>query len=430
VEGPHGPYLQSQKLPRYREVAQELLARGAAYPCFCTPDELAERRREMERQGIPSRYDRRCRGLSAAERERLEAEGRPKAIRFAMTEEGKTAWTDLIRGEVEFENALLDDFVLLRADGSPTYLLAVVVDDHDMAISHVLRGEDLISATPRQTHIYQAMGWDQPELAHIPLILAADRSKMSKRHGATAVSEYREQGYLPEALVNFIALLGWSPGEDRELLTREEMVAAFSLEGIGKSGAVFDLEKLNWMNGVYLRQLSPDRLVEMARPFLEKAGALGAAGVGTPAPSASLRAGLQGGVFDEQYVARVLLLEQERARTLAELPELTRFFFEEPASYDEKGERKWFRREGAAELLAAVRARLASMERFDAEALEAALRGLADELGMGAGPVIHTTRLAVTGKTAGPGLFEVLSVLGKDRVLRRLETAEGYVRGL
>jgi glutamyl-tRNA synthetase len=424
VGGPYGPYLQSQKLPRYREVGQELLARGAAYPCFCTPEELAERRREMGRQGIPPKYDRRCRGLSAAERERLEAEGRPKAIRFAMTEEGKTAWTDLIRGEVEFDNALLDDFVLLRADGSPTYLLAVVVDDHDMAISHVLRGEDLISATPRQTHIYQAMGWEQPELAHIPLILAADRSKMSKRHGATGVSEYREQGYLPEALVNSIALLGWSPGDDRELLTREEMIAAFSLEGIGKSGAVFDLEKLNWMNGVYLRQLPPEQLVEMARPFLEKAGMVNAAGMRLP--SAADIPALQGG----NYLTTVLLLEQERAKTLAELPELTRFFFEEPASYDEKGERKWFRREGAAELLAAVRARLASVERFDAEALEAALRGLSEELGAGAGPVIHTTRLAVTGRTAGPGLFEVLEVLGRERVLKRLERAEGHVRGL
>jgi glutamyl-tRNA synthetase len=410
VGGPHGPYLQSQKLPRYREVAEELLARGAAYACFCTPEELAERRRERERQGLPSRYDRRCRSLSAADRARLEGEGRPAAVRFAMPEEGKTGWTDLIRGEVEFENALLDDFVLLRADGSPTYLLAVVVDDHDMAISHVLRGEDLISATPRQMHTYQALGWERPEFAHIPLILAPDRSKMSKRHGATAVSEYREQGYLPEALVNFIALLGWSPGDDRELLTREEMISVFSLEGIGRSGAVFDLEKLNWMNGVYLRQLPPERLVELARPFLEKAGMGGAA-------------------FDEEYVAKALLLEQERAKTLAELPGLTRFFFEEPGSYDEKGERKWFRREGAAALLAGLRQALAGLATFEPADLEAALRGLGEELGLGAGPVIHTTRLAVTGRTAGPGLFEVLAVLGKERVLKRLERAEGHVRG-
>jgi len=411
VGGPHGPYLQSEKLPRYQEVAQDLLARGAAYRCFCTPEELGERRQEMERRGLPPRYDRRCRALPEAERARRLRSRESAAIRFAVPGEGKAAWADLIRGGVEFENALLDDFVLLRADGSPTYLLAVVVDDHDMAISHVLRGEDLLSATPRQMHIYQAMSWEQPHFAHIPLILAPDRSKLSKRHGATAVSEYREQGYLPEALVNFIALLGWSPGDDRELLTREEMVAAFSLGGIGKSGAVFDLEKLGWMNGVYLRQLSPERLAELARPYLERAGLLGAA-------------------FDEGCVAGALLLEQARAKTLAELPELTRFLFEEPSSYEEKGERKWFRRDGAAELIAAVRAELAGVEAFAVGALEAALRALGEKLGVGAGPVIHTTRLAVTGRTAGPGLFEVLALLGKERVLRRLEKAEGHVRGL
>ncbi len=220
VGGPYGPYFQSQKLPRYQEVARLLLEKGLAYPCYCTPEELAERRQAMERQGLPPRYDRRCRGLSAAARARLEAEGRPKATRFVVPDEGTVAWHDLIRGEVSFENNLLDDFVLVKADGFPTYLLAVVVDDHDMRISHVIRGEDLISATPRQIHIYRALGWPLPQFAHIPLILGPDRSKLSKRHGATSLTEYRERGYLPEAVMNFIALLGWSPGEDREVLTR------------------------------------------------------------------------------------------------------------------------------------------------------------------------------------------------------------------
>ena len=410
VGGPCGPYFQSQKLERYQEVARGLVARGLAYPCYCAPEELDARRKEMQAKGLPSRYDRKCLNLTAEERARLDTEGKPRAIRFRVPDGGSVGWNDLIRGEVSFENALLDDFVLVKADGFPTYLLAVVVDDHDMQISHILRGEDLISATPRQLHIYQAMEWQPAEFAHIPLILAPDRSKLSKRHGATSVSEYRELGYLPEALVNFIALLGWSPGADQEVLTREEMVKAFSVEGIGKSGAVFDIEKLNWMNGVYLRQLSPEGYVEAARPFLESAGV-----------------DLTG--FDADYVRGALLLEQERAKTLAEIPQLTEFFFREPTAYDEKGERKWLRREGAAELLAGVRSGLESTTEFEVGAIEAAVRAVGETLGS-VGPVIHTTRLAVTGRTAGPGLFELMAVLGKERVLARLARAEEYVRGL
>ena len=407
VGGPYGPYLQSQKLPRYREVAQSLLDAGMAYPCYCTPEELDARRKEMQAKGLPPRYDRRCRELTAAQREQFEAEGRPRAIRFITPDEGVTGWHDLIRGEVSFENALLDDFVLLKADGFPTYLLAVVVDDHDMRISHILRGEDLISATPRQLHIYESCGWQVPEFAHIPLILGPDRSKMSKRHGATAVTDYREQGYLPEAFVNFIALLGWSPGDDREKLSRDEMIAAFDIEGIGKSGAVFDKEKLDWMNGVYLREMPDDAYFTAARPFIEKTF----------------------GEAPMDYAAKVVLLEKERAKTLSELPILTEFFFREPESYDEKGGRRWFRREGAAELLAAVREAVAGLDVFDEPSLEAAIRGVAEKLGLQPGPVIHTTRLAVTGRTAGPGLFETMAVLGRERVVERLARAEAHVRG-
>ncbi len=414
VGGSFGPYRQSEKLARYREVVDGLLARGLAYPCFCTPEELAQRRKEMQKQGLPPRYDRRCRALSQEERERLIAAGKPHAVRFAVPDDGSVAWNDLVRGEVEFENNALDDFVLMKADGFPTYLLAVVVDDHDMRISHIIRGEDLISATPRQLHIYGAMEWPRPEFAHIPLILAPDRSKLSKRHGATAISEYREMGYLPEALANFIALLGWSPGDDREVMTKEEMIEAFSLEGIGKSGAVFDIEKLNWMNGVYLRRLTPEEYVARARPFLEKAALVGRA---CPRPP-----------VDDQYITKVLLLEQERAKTLGELVDLVAFFFKRPESYDEKGERKWFKREGAAELLAAAEKKLASLEPFSVEQIEAAVRGLAEELGLKAGPVIHTIRLAATGRTKGPGLFELLEVLGKEEVLVRLAAAREYVQ--
>jgi len=411
VEGPCGPYFQSQKLPRYQEVAQQLVGRGLAYPCFCTPEELGQRRKEMEKQGLPPRYDRRCRALSQAERERLIAEGRPHALRFIVPDDGNVGWTDLIRGPVEFENAGLDDFVLVKADGFPTYLLAVVVDDHDMRISHVLRADDMMPTTPRQLHVYQAMDWPLPEFAHIPLILAPDRSKLSKRHGATGISDYRDMGYLPEALVNFIALLGWSPGDDREVMTRQEMIAAFDISGIGKSGAVFDTEKLNWMNGLYLRQLSPEEYVARAKPFLEEAGLLA-------------------GKACDTYVKQALVLEQERAKTLRELTDLVEFFFRRPESYDEKGERKWFRREGAADLLAAAQTRLAAVEPFAVQQIEAAIRGIGEESGLGAGPVIHTIRLAATGRTAGPGLFELLEVLGQEEALTRLRAAEEHVQGL
>ena len=407
VGGDHGPYFQSQRLDCYRDAAQRLLDQGKAYPCYCSPDELDARRREMERQGLPPRYDRRCRALSQADRDRLAAEGRPQALRFTTPDGGAVSWRDLIRGDISFENAVLDDFVLVKSDGFPSYLLACVVDDAAMAISHVMRGEDLISGTPRQILIYQALGLPLPEFAHLPLILGPDRSKLSKRHGPVAVMDYRDGGYLPDALVNFIALLGWSPGGDREILTREEMILDFSIEGIGKSGAVFDLEKLDWMNGLYLRQLPPDRYVALAEPFLQ-------------------RAGLDLDAFPAGYVRDALLLEQERARTLSEIPDLTEFFFREPVFYEEKGVRKWFQPCNSAPLLAAARAALEALPAFDAAAVEAALRSVGEQFG-GAGPAIHTTRLAVTGRTAGPGLFELMGVLGRDRVLARLSRAEQHI---
>ena len=366
----------------------------------------------MQRQGLPPRYDRRCRTLSSPQRASLEAEGRPKALRFALPEEGATAWEDLVRGRIEFQNSELDDFVIVKSDGFPTYLLACAVDDSAMLISHVLRGEDLISGTPRQLHVYRALALEPPQFGHLPLILGPDRSKLSKRHGAVAVTEYRDQGYLPEALTNFISLLGWSPGDDREILSRQQLIDTFSVQGIGKSNAVFDREKLEWMNGVYLRGLTPDEYLARAHPFLESV-------LGDLADQ-----------FDPEFISGALLLEQERAKTLAELPDLTQFFFHDPEAYDEKGESKWFRREGAADLLAAVRAALDPLPEFDTAAVEAAVRGVGEQLGMKAGPVIHTTRLAVTGRTKGPGLFELLAVLGKQRVSDRLTQAEQHIHSL
>jgi glutamyl-tRNA synthetase len=409
VDGPFGPYLSSQRLALYQEMANRLIEQDAAYPCFCTAEELAARREEMQSEGLPPRYDRRCRELSAAERERRAAEGRSKALRFKTPIEGTVGWDDLIRGEIEFQNDELDDFVIVKSDGFPSYLLACAVDDAKMAMTHVLRGEDLISGTPRQLHVYQALALDPPLFGHLPLILGPDRSKLSKRHGATSIGEYREQGFVPEAIVNFIALLGWSPGDDRELLSREEMIEAFSIEGIGKSGPVFDVEKLTWMNGVYLREMAPEAYVDLALPFFEKE---------------------LGADLDREYVAQVVALEQERAKTLSELPALTEFFFRDPESYDEEGARKWFGRENAAQLLSALREALEALDTFDETATESAIRGIAEQLGLGAGPAIHTTRLAATGRSKGPGLFELLAVLGRERVMRRLARAHEYVKRL
>jgi len=409
VDGPYGPYFQSQRLSTYEEMADRLLEQGLAYPCFCTPEELDERRQEMQRAGLPSRYDRRCRDLTAAEREQRAAEGRPKALRFKTPLEGLVEWDDLIRGKIEFQNSELDDFVIVKSDGFPSYILACAVDDAKMAMTHVLRGEDLISGTPRQLHVYQGLGLKPPLFGHLPLILGPDRSKLSKRHGATSIGDYRDQGFVPQAIVNFMALLGWSPGDDREVLSREEMIDAFSLDGIGKSGPVFDIEKLTWMNGLYLRELAPQAYVDLALPFLEE----------------DLGVGL-----DREYVARVVALGQERAKTLSELPALTEFFFRDPESYDEKGARKWFGRDNAGQLLSALREALDAVETFDETTTESTVRAVAEQLGIGAGPAIHTTRLATTGRTKGPGLFEVLAVLGRERVTRRLARAKEYVQSL
>ena len=407
VGGDYGPYLQSQRLDRYREQAERLLAQGAAYPCYCLPDELKQRRQEMQSRGEEPKYDRKCRQLSESDRKQLEGEGRSPALRFAMPDSGATSFRDLIRGVVEFQNALLDDFVIMKSDGRPTYNFAVVVDDTDMAISHVIRGEDLLSSTPRQLLLCQALGISPPQFAHLPLLLGSDRAKLSKRHGATALTWYRDEGYLPEAMVNFLALLGWSPGEDREIFSRQELIERFSLEGVGKSGSVFDLEKLQWMNGHYLRTCSLSRLTDLALPYLQKDGLM------PQQISSELR----------QYAEQVIGLEQERAKVLSEIPGLTEFFFQEDFPYDPKAVKKRLATPEAIDLLERVRDKLESLEQFDQASVEQAIRELIAELGISGGQVIHPVRVALSGRAVGPGLFEMIEVLGKERTLSRLDRA-------
>ncbi len=407
VGGKFGPYFQSQRLEIYRESAERLISQGDAYYCYCSPQRLEEMRAEQVKRKQSPGYDRQCRNLSRQEQSGKEAEGITPVVRFKTPLDGQTRFNDLIRGEVVFENNTIDDFVLLKSDGYPTYHLANVVDDHLMEISHVLRAEEWLSSTPRHLFLYQALGFKPPQFAHLPMLLGADRAKLSKRHGAVSITEYREQGYLPEAMVNFLALLGWSLDDKTELLSRQELINNFSLERVSRTAAIFNRDKLNWMNGVYIRSLSLEDFIQRAMPFLE--GGL---------PPEVKRP------LSTDYISRIMPLIQERARTLTEVAELAQFFFVDELDYDSNlliGNN--MSRESATHALEVARQRLGQLEGFDAEALETMLRPLAVELGLKTGQLFGTLRVATTGLTAAPPLFQTMAVLGKERCLRRIEAA-------
>ncbi len=407
VGGEYGPYFQSQRLHLYREAARRLIEQGDAYHCYCSPERLREMREEQARRKQPPGYDRHCRGLSREERARKEAEGITPVVRFKMPLEGQTGFTDIIWGEVTVENSTLDDYVLLKSDGYPTYHLANVVDDHFMEISHVLRAEEWLPSVPRHKLLYRALGFEMPLLAHLPMILGPDRSKLSKRHGAVSITEYQQQGYLPEAMVNFLALLGWSLDDRTEIIPRDGLVRHFSLERISKAAAIFNHEKLGWMNGVYIRNLSLDDFTNRAMPFLEKSLPRE---VKRPLPL--------------DYLRGIMPLVQERARTLAEVPELADFFFVEELEYPaDLLVGKKMTEEDAAGALEASRQKLGQLPFFDEDALEAVLRPLAAELGLKTGQLFGALRVAVTGKTAAPPLFQTMAVLGKERCLKRIGDA-------
>jgi len=410
-----GPFYQSQRLDRYRELARELERTGHAYPCFCTPEELQAKRAQAEAAHRPWKYDGACRGLSAAERDQRRAEGRPAALRFRVPDSGQTSFDDQVFGHIEVEHRDLEDFVLLRSDGNPTYHLGVVADDLDMRVSHVVRGADHISNTPKQILLYQAIGAPVPVFAHLPLILGPDKQRLSKRHGATAVGAYRDQGILPEALVNFLALLGWAPpGGDKEIVTAEEMIRDFELTAVSKSNAVFDLEKLAWMNSEYVRALPIERLAPLVEKELEESG-LGVQDSGH-------------GIQDAASFKQTLLLLRSRARTLKDFTGAFRAFFTDDFAYDPAAEKKFWKDPALATLLAELAERLAATEPFDVATTEKALRSLAEEKGVKAGLLINAARVALTGQAVAPGLFEVMVVLGQDRVVTRLRRTAGHLR--
>ncbi|HEU5299452.1 MAG TPA: glutamate--tRNA ligase [bacterium] len=416
VGGPHGPYRQTERMHSYRAAADELLARGAAYHCFCTAGELDAERRRAEAAKRPYRYSGRCRSLTADQRAAFQREGRRPTIRLRLHDHHETIVVDdLVRGRVEFDPEHLDDYIIVRSDGSPLYNFANVVDDHAMAITHVIRGIEHLSNTPKQWVMYRALGWTPPEVAHLANILGADKKKLSKRTGDTAVRDYRREGFLPEALLNFFALMAWYPEENRELYTVQELVERFRIKDLGKASPVFDLDKLTWMNGVYMRQFldhSPDRVVEACLPSLGEAGLLD----GTPTPA------------QREYIGRVVEVLGERIKVGRDIVTYGDFFFTEPVVLEPDAARRYLNSPEIAALLAALRDRVAAVPSLDPPAAESLVRGLAEEKGMSAREIVHPVRVALTGKTVGPGLFELMALLGPDRAARRLAAAADHAR--
>ncbi len=400
--GPCGPYVQSERTELYRKHADELIARGKAYPCFCTPERLDQVRKAQQAAGIPPMYDRLCRNLTKEEADKRIASGEAHVVRMRVPIGEVVRFHDIIRGDVEFDSKTIDDQVLLKSDGFPTYHLANIVDDHLMQITHVIRGEEWLPSTPKHVLLYEAFGWEPPKFAHLPLLLNADRSKLSKRQGDVAVEDYRDNGYLPEALVNFLALMGWNPSATEELFSIDELIRQFDLERVNKAGAVFNREKLDWMNAEYIRKMTPAELLPLVRPLLEA----------------------RNYVAGDEYVLQVIHAMQERVRTLPDFVDFASYFFVPPdfTDVDEKYKSKHWTPE-AKERLRALLPKLEALETWDHDSLECTVREFAEANGISAGKLIHPIRLAVTGKGMGPGLFELLHVIGKAESVRRMEKA-------
>ena len=406
-----GPYYQSQRTEIYEKYAQKLLEKEKAYFCFCTPQELEKKRKQAIASKVDWHYDRTCLKLSDAEKEEKIKKGVPKAIRL-LVPEGETVFSDLVYGELKKENRELDDLIILRSDGTATYNFACVVDDADMKISHVIRGNDHISNTYKQILIYKALKLTPPHFAHIPLILGKDRAKVSKRHGAVSVMEYEKEGFLPEALVNFLALLGWSPKDNREILTTGQMIELFSLEGVNPSNPVFDPEKFEWMNGEYIRAYDDEKLLELVNPFLIREKLINQEMVNQKT----------------EWLLRFISLLKQRCKTLKDFAEKGKYFFKFDYRYEPEAASKHFSSAEAADRLGAFIDRLSHLDRFEKQEIEQSLRGLADEMKIKPAPLIHMVRLASTGTSAGPPLFDLLELLGKEEVVKRIQKAVEFIR--
>ncbi len=395
-----GPFYQTQRMAYYREYLQKLLDTGHAYYCECSAEEVEKRRQEALKAGKKPKYDGRCRDKGLGP-------GPGRVVRFRCPQVGTTVLPDLIKGPIEFDNAELDDLVLFRSDGMPTYNFAVVVDDVSMGITHVIRGDDHVNNTPRQILLYQALGVPLPRFAHVPMILGQDRTRLSKRHGATSVMAYKEMGFLPEALVNYLVRLGWSYG-DQEIFSRQELIEKFDLDRVGSSASVFDMEKLLWLNAHYLREKPASEIRTLLRPFLQE---------------------LHLPEKDDAFLEKAVTTLQPRSRTLKELAEGLRFYLVDEVAYDEQAARK-FLTPDMARPLRLLMERLQALDRFSEESVEKIFRELAEEMGVKLGKIAQPVRVALTGVTASPGLFEIMDILGKDAVLGRLHRACAYIEAL
>lgn len=415
-EGPekdkgNGPYYQTQRLDIYYKYAQQLMEAGRAYYCYCSPEELDERRKALLEKGEAPRYDRKCCSLTPELEEAYKAEGRKPVIRFKSSDVGKSVVEDMVRGRVVFENEVIDDFVIIKSDGMPTYNFAVVVDDYLMGITHVIRGEDHLSNTPKQIQLYDALGWKTPTFAHISMILGPDKTKLSKRHGATSVMQYEEDGYLPEAMMNYLALLGWSHNATDNLFTKEQLIEYFSLDGVSKNPAVFDMAKLQWMNGVYIREASLERLVGLVKPYLQKAGFIGE----TLSPA------------DEERLKGIVAEMQTRMKTLDEIVELTGYFFSDLVEYEEAA-LKNLKKEYAPEVLERLAEAIGNLKEFTPQTIEPEFQKLWEELEMKAGALIHPVRAALTGRKVSPGIYETVYLIGQEESVKRMKAGARKAR--
>ena len=413
-KGEYGPYYQMQRLPLYQECAEKLLKDKKAYYCYCTREELAESREKQAREGKNPKYDRHCLNLSEEEKKRYEAEGRKLVIRLKVPAK-KIVFDDLLRGEVAFDGELLSDFVIMKSDGIPTYNYAVVIDDALMNITHVMRGDDHISNTPKQILIYEALGFSIPKFAHIPMIMGSDHTRLSKRHGAASVMEYKKMGYIPEAVVNYIAHLGWSSGDEREIFSKDELIKEFSLDKISKHAAVFSMDKLNWFNSEYLKRMSVDTLTEMLIPYLKEANYIKEKDLSEP---------------KLEWLKEVIKSMQGRFKNFIQFIDYADYFFVDNIDIEPQAFQNVLNKEGVPDILQALKENLSNLKCWDEESIENAVREIASSLQIKGGQIIHPTRVALSGKKIGPGLFELMVVLGQKRTIKRLEEAVNKIRNV
>ncbi len=415
VGGEYGPYRQSERVEIYREYADKLLVEGKAYYCFCTPEELQEMREEAARKGEMPRYNGHCRNLSPEEEEEYIKAGRKPVIRFKIPgQEQEIVLNDLIRGEIKFSPDVLDDFIIFKSDGMPTYNFAVVIDDALMKISQVIRGEDHISNTPKQILLYKALGFPVPEFAHLPLILDENRAKLKKRSDSDAiyVGEFRQKGYLPEALFNFLSLVGWSSKDEQEIMSREEIISRFDIADVNKSSAVFDVEKLNWMNGKYIREADLDRILELSLPYLQEAGLVGEEISGE----------------EYQWLKKVIDVARRGVDYLSQIPAETELFFKELEYEDKEKAIEEFRDEEVELVFTSLKDKLKALTDFNQDSINDIFKEIRKELGVKPRKIYHPVRLALTGKNSGPELSDIIYIFGLEEVEKRLDEALALAR--